>query len=101
MCPQRFAPKSYDAAKLALLQEVFDKSWHVLELRFPDLTELEKDNIKTVLAKAIVELSVEGVFDGPELFRRSLKNVLATVGRKPVKKRKPRTRSSEPAEDQV
>jgi hypothetical protein len=92
MCPQRFAPKSYDAAKLALLQEVFDKSWHVLALRFPNRTKLEEDHIKTVLAKAIVELSVEGAVDGPELFKRSLKSVLETVGREPLKKRKARAR---------
>jgi hypothetical protein len=94
MSPHRFAPKSYDAAKLAQLQAAFDQAWEMLALRFPNSTEAEEDEIKAVLAKAIVELSLEGVFEPAELFRRSLKNVLATVNeRQPLAKRKPRTLS--------
>jgi hypothetical protein len=91
MRPQWFAPKSYDAAKLAVLQDVFDKAWKILELRFPARSEEEEERIKTVLAKTIEELSNEGVFDAQDLFRQSLKGVLATHNRA-LAKRKPRTR---------
>ena len=92
MCPQRFAPKSYDASKLKMLQDAFDKAWKVLELRYPDCSEAEAERIKAVLAQTIVELSVEGTFDPGELFKTSLKSVLA-MDRLPPRKRKPRTPS--------
>jgi hypothetical protein len=81
MSAHRFAPKSYDAAKLCLLQDVFDETWQLLVLRFPNRTRQEEERIKTVLAKTIVDLSVEGTFESSELFRRSLKSVLAEFRR--------------------
>jgi hypothetical protein len=88
MCPQRFAPKTYDAAKLAALQDAYDETWKILRLRFPSSTKKEEECRRAILAKCIVDLSMEGVFDGRQLFRRCLKTVLAAANRDALAKPK-------------
>jgi hypothetical protein len=36
MCPQRFVPHSYDANKLAGLQQVFNETWEQVVQQFPN-----------------------------------------------------------------
>jgi hypothetical protein len=77
--PQRFVPRDYDAKKLAVLQEVFDSGWGLLRLRYPNRTTAHQEELKAILAKAIVDHSVAGVTDKRELFRLSLRSVLQVL----------------------
>jgi hypothetical protein len=88
--PHRFAPKSYDARKLAILQDTFDETWQLLTLRFPTRTKKEDEHYRSLLAKVIVDMSLRGINDPQELFRGSIRGVLANLDRESRGPEKPK-----------
>jgi hypothetical protein len=79
MRPQSFPPISSVTGRPVNLQEVFDQVWELLTLRFPRRTRADEKRLRAFLAKAISQHSAAGVRDANELFRLSLKTVLAQV----------------------
>jgi hypothetical protein len=75
MCPQRFVPHSYDANKLAVLQQVFDDIWAEVVRLYPNREQSTDEEIRTELAKEIVAYASTGVSDPEELGMRALKSL--------------------------
>jgi hypothetical protein len=63
MCPQRFVPHSYDAAKLAVLQQVFEDTWAQVVREHPNREPSRDEEIRTELAREIVAYASTGISD--------------------------------------
>jgi hypothetical protein len=46
MCPQRFVPESYDAEKLRVLQQVFDRAWEQLTLQYAHRDPTKEEELR-------------------------------------------------------
>lgn len=75
MCPQRFVPQSYDAEKLSVLQQAFDAAWKHIESRTTRRALAVDEELRTLLAKAVVEHASTGISDPEELGRLAVKSV--------------------------
>jgi hypothetical protein len=75
MCPQRFVPSSYDANKLAVLQQVFEDTWAEIIRLHPDREPSHDEEIRTELAREIVAFASAGVSDPDEIGKWALKSV--------------------------
>ncbi len=67
MCPQRFAPDSFDADKLRILQQVFDSTWEQVLADHPSRDGSNDEDLRTQLAKLIVLSAEEGISDAERL----------------------------------
>ena len=90
MCPQRFVPKSFNAVKLATLQQVFDETWKALSARYSFRDRRKEQDIRTSLAKTIVAEASRGQFNPDKLRRVAMKH-LRDAGMLP--RNKPRANS--------
>jgi hypothetical protein len=75
MCPQRFVPQSYDADKLRLLQQVFDGTWDLIELTYPNRDLSKDEEVRTKLAKEIVTQATAGASEPEMLCKLALKRL--------------------------
>jgi hypothetical protein len=76
MCPQRFLPKSYDASKIPILQEVFDGTWELVRLTYPNRDLSKDEEARTELAKEIATHASRGVSEPAALLKLALKRLI-------------------------
>ena len=75
MCPQRFVPESYDAEKLNVLQQAFDAAWKQIASKTSQKDLASDEELRTLLAKAVVDHASTGISDPDELARSAIKSV--------------------------
>ena len=78
MSPQRFVPHSYDASRLEMLQQVFDGTWELIKLTYPNRDLRKDDKLRTELAKEIAAHASTGVGEPQLLLKLALKRLLGT-----------------------
>jgi hypothetical protein len=78
MCPQRFVPPSFDPSKLGVLEQVFDSTWELIRLAYPNRDPSKDEEVRTELAKAIAAEACTGVSEPNVLCKLALKSLFGT-----------------------
>jgi hypothetical protein len=80
MCPQRFVPASYNnPEKLRVLQEVFDVTWDLVRLSYPNRDASRDDEMRIEIAREIAVQASTGVSEPHVLCKLTLKSLIGRL----------------------